>query len=151
MRRATWRTCPASAPGDTPTAAATSSTARTGRWAGRLATNKHLKTVQNTKILSLLSKNTLNLSSEQVYLVTGGAPYPYTASTEVLVEGDSAWREAGPLPSARYGLRVASLGSSLLATGGVQDARRLFQYVPWQEGTMATTTWTLCSCWTPPP
>ena len=86
--------------------------------------------------------------------MTGGAPYPYTASTEVLVAGDSAWREAGPLPSARYGLRVASLGSSLLATGGVQDgcdARRLLQYVPWQEGTMATTTWTLCSCWTPPP
>ena len=56
-----------------------------------------------------------------MYLVTGGAPYPYTASTEVLVAGEEAWVEAGPLPSPRYGLRVASLGSSLLATGGVQD------------------------------
>ena len=53
--------------------------------------------------------------------MTGGAPYPYTASTEVLVAGEEAWREAGPLPSPRYGLRVASLGTSLLATGGVQD------------------------------
>ena len=61
------------------------------------------------------------MSSVQVYLVTGGAPYPYTASTEVLVAGEEAWREAGPLPSPRYGLRVASLGTSLLATGGVQD------------------------------
>ena len=57
----------------------------------------------------------------QVYLVTGGAPYPYTASTEVLVAGEEAWVEAGPLPSPRYGLRVASLGSSLMATGGMQD------------------------------
>ena len=85
--------------------------------------------------------------------MTGGAPYPYTASTEVLVAGDSAWREAGPLPSARYGLRVASLGSSLLATGGVQDVMpgdcsNMFH---WQEGTMTTTTWTLSSCSTPPP
>ena len=42
-----------------------------------------------------------------MYLVTGGAPYPYTASTEVLVAGEEAWREAGPLPSPRYGLRAA--------------------------------------------
>ena len=40
--------------------------------------------------------------------MTGGAPYPYTASTEVLVAGEEAWVEAGPLPSPRYGLRVAN-------------------------------------------
>ena len=56
----------------------------------------------------------------QVLLVTGGydgeAPL---ASTELLLdmEAAGAWTEAGPLPSARYGLRAASLASTVVVTG----------------------------------
>ena len=54
----------------------------------------------------------------QVLLVTGGydgeAPL---ASTELLLEAAGAWTEAGTLPSPRYGLRAASLASTVVVTG----------------------------------
>ena len=55
----------------------------------------------------------------QVYLVTGGGPEPYTASTELLVEGEAGWRLSGPLPRAVMGLRAASINNMVIATGGV--------------------------------
>ena len=55
----------------------------------------------------------------QVYLVTGGGPEPYTASTELLVEGEAGWRLSGPLPRAVMGLRAASINNMVIATGEV--------------------------------
>ena len=46
------------------------------------------------------------------------AGYEVLASTEVLVAGSPAWVAAGRLPSARYGLRGASLGGRLFMAGG---------------------------------
>lgn len=40
-----------------------------------------------------------------------------TASTELLVHGDSSWSEAGPLPVAMTGLRVVSLNNQIISTG----------------------------------
>jgi len=54
-------------------------------------------------------------------LVTGGWDgYGPVNSTEVLDLSSAAngWREVGMLPSARYGLRAASLGDVLYVTGG---------------------------------
>ena len=55
----------------------------------------------------------------QVLLVTGGSRDNRDLdSTEVLEAAvSSAWRLAGPLPSARRGLRAASLSSRILVTG----------------------------------
>ena len=55
----------------------------------------------------------------QVYLVTGGGPEPYTASTELLVEGEAGWRLSGPLPRAVMGLRAASINNMVIATSEV--------------------------------
>ena len=62
----------------------------------------------------------------QVFLVTGGYSvadwahfhYDYYASTELLVEGDVAWFEAGPLPSARVAPRAVSSLNTVIVTGG---------------------------------
>jgi len=57
----------------------------------------------------------------EMILVTGGWDgYGPVNSTEVLELSDSAkgWREVGMLPSARYGLRAATLGDILYVTGG---------------------------------
>jgi hypothetical protein len=58
----------------------------------------------------------------QVLVVAGGedARSWYLATTEVLVAGSPAWALAGRLPSARQGLRGASLAGRLYMTGGVQ-------------------------------
>ena len=53
-------------------------------------------------------------------LVTGGGVYSsstYVRSTEVLVLPGGRWREAGHLPSGRFGLRGASLHGVLHVTG----------------------------------
>ena len=56
-----------------------------------------------------------------MYLVTGGygeAPGgDYLASTELLERGAAQWTEAGPLPSARFGLRGVSLHNTVIVTG----------------------------------
>ena len=61
-----------------------------------------------------------------MYLVTGGygeAPGgDYLASTELLERGAAQWTEAGPLPSARFGLRGVSLHNTVIVTG---------QHIPW--------------------
>ena len=41
----------------------------------------------------------------------------YLASTELLVEGDSVWQEAGELPTARYGARAVTVNSRVILTG----------------------------------
>ena len=55
----------------------------------------------------------------QVLLVTGGYQYSgewiYLDSTEVLK--DIAWRMTAPLPSARAGLRAASVENNILLFG----------------------------------
>ena len=53
-------------------------------------------------------------------LVTGGAASfnTYVTSTEVLGLPGGWWREAGHLPSGRFGLRGASLHGVLHVTGG---------------------------------
>ena len=55
----------------------------------------------------------------QVLLVTGGSRDNRDLdSTEILEAAvSSAWRLAGPLPSARRGLRAASLSNRILVTG----------------------------------
>ena len=72
----------------------------------------------------------------QVYLVTGG----YTklelhlgrtlASTELMVEDSrgqaTLWTEAGPLPSARFGLRGVSLHNTVIVTGQHIRGRGLY-------------------------
>ena len=42
----------------------------------------------------------------------------YLASTELLVEGDSVWQEAGQLRTARYGARAVTLHNKVILTGG---------------------------------
>ena len=39
-------------------------------------------------------------------------------TTELLVEGDSMWQEAGQLPTARYGARAVTLNNKVILTGG---------------------------------
>ena len=53
-------------------------------------------------------------------LVAGGydGAGGYLASTELLVEGDSVWQEAGELPTARYGARAVTVNSRVILTGG---------------------------------
>jgi hypothetical protein len=56
----------------------------------------------------------------QMLIVTGGMDLSSTdlASTEVMAHPAGSWREAGPLPSARVGLRGASLASVFHVSGG---------------------------------
>ena len=53
----------------------------------------------------------------QVYLVTGGLHQKDLDSTELLTEGSSVWLFSGVLPSARRGLRAATLDNKLIVTG----------------------------------
>ena len=54
----------------------------------------------------------------QTYLVTGGQhSYFDESSTETLAKDGSQWVYAGPLPSARWGVRGARLGDKLIMTG----------------------------------
>ena len=50
-------------------------------------------------------------------MVTGGYHGITLASTELLPQDASQWAYAGPLPSARVGLRGATLGDKLVMTG----------------------------------
>ena len=57
----------------------------------------------------------------QVFLVTGGQQWSGNSSipldsTEILET--NTWRISAPLPSARYGLRAASLGNAIFLFGG---------------------------------
>ena len=57
----------------------------------------------------------------QVLLVTGGQQWSGNSSipldsTEILET--NTWRISAPLPSARYGLRAASLGNTIFLFGG---------------------------------
>ena len=68
-----------------------------------------------------LSSSDLVAPITQVLLVTGGhdKQLQYVSSTEVISYPDGqAWREVGPLPSPRYGLRGASLAGVFHVTGG---------------------------------
>ena len=58
----------------------------------------------------------------QVLLVTGGHQYYsrtfiYLDSTEVLEDMAGTWRLTAPLPSARYGLRAASVENYIFVFG----------------------------------
>ena len=55
----------------------------------------------------------------QVLLVTGGYNMydDRLDSTEVLEDMAGTWRLTAPLPSARYGLRAASVGNTILLFG----------------------------------
>ena len=39
------------------------------------------------------------------------------ASTELLVDGDSTWVEAAPLPLAMHGLQAVSMDNMIISTG----------------------------------
>ena len=57
----------------------------------------------------------------QVLLVTGGSQYSrgiiFLDSTEVLEDMAGTWRLTAPLPSARWGLRAASVENSIFVFG----------------------------------
>ena len=60
----------------------------------------------------------------QVLLVTGGRLYDYSGgeniyldSTEVLEDMAGTWRLTAPLPSARWGLRAASVDNNIFVFG----------------------------------
>ena len=54
-----------------------------------------------------------------MYLVTGGGVSPWLSSTEVLVEGTSAWMSAGELPMAMGALKAVSLNDKIFITGNI--------------------------------
>ena len=64
----------------------------------------------------------------QVYLVVGGhivtGDSGRTATTEVLVAGESSWNEVGPLPLALSGLGVVSINNNIFSTG--KETIRIF-------------------------
>ena len=81
-----------------------------------------------------LSSPYLVVTLTQVLLVTGGYNDQFLSSTEVLSYPDGqAWREVGPLPSPRYGLRGASLAGVLHVTGG-SDGNN-FHYITFTTNT----------------
>ena len=58
----------------------------------------------------------------QVLLVTGGllysgGDYTYLDSTEILEDNTDTWKMTAPLPSARYGLRAASVDNTIFVFG----------------------------------
>ena len=56
-----------------------------------------------------------------MYLVTGGQKdgFDRLSSTEVLVDGTTAWMSAGELPVAMYSLRGVSLNNDVFVTGNI--------------------------------
>ena len=56
------------------------------------------------------------------HIVTGDSRR--TATTEVLVAGESYWNEVGPLPLALSGLGVVSINKNIYSTG--KDTIRIF-------------------------
>ena len=67
------------------------------------------------------------VSCTQTYLVTGGyhTGSDALASTELLHQDASQWVYAGELPSARGGVRGATLGDKLIMTGEICVDNRL--------------------------
>jgi len=95
--------------------------------ATNLVTSHNLETGEVAELPGLIASRyhhacgSYHLPNLQMVLVTGGWDgYGPVNSTEVLDLSSSGneWREAGMLPSARYGLRAASLGDVLYVTGG---------------------------------
>ena len=80
-------------------------------------------------------------SCTQTYLVTGGN-IPYLASTELLHQDASQWVYAGSLPSAKHGVRGATLGDKLIMTG---EMMRMMMYKHINLMTIAR--WQLCQWW----
>jgi len=64
----------------------------------------------------------VNKDNKVVYLVVGGhivtGDSGLTATTEILVAGESSWNEVGPLPLALSGLGVVSIHKNIFSTGG---------------------------------
>ena len=87
---------------------------------------------------------TLTLS--QTYLVTGGSR-GYSddlASTELLPQTAFQWVYSGPLPSARHGVRGATLDNKLIITGwlstcGETDLQTItvYNHIRWQRWKLA--------------
>jgi len=95
--------------------------------ATNLVTSYNLETGEGAELSGLITSRyhhacgSYHLPDLQMVLVTGGWDgYGPVNSTEVLDLSSAAngWREVGMLPSARYGLRAASLGDVLYVTGG---------------------------------
>jgi len=64
----------------------------------------------------------VNTDNQVVYLVAGGyTGSSYLTSTELLVDGDSSWVEAAPLPLAMSGLGTVSLDNTIISTGGMDS------------------------------
>jgi hypothetical protein len=67
-------------------------------------------------------------------IVTGGIGTQesgyYLSSTEVMAHPAGSWREAGPLPSARWGLRGASLASMFHVSGGYSHLDEILAWDP---------------------
>ena len=74
------------------------------------------------------TKQNTYLLYSQVYLVVGGhivtGDSGLTATTEVLVAGESSWNEVGPLPLALSGLGVVSINNNIFSTG--KETVRIF-------------------------
>ena len=65
-------------------------------------------------------------------LVTGGySACCFLRSTEVLTLPGGRWREAGELPSSRFGLRGASLHGVLHVTGGYTGTSDTAEILSW--------------------
>jgi hypothetical protein len=77
-------------------------------------------------------------SALQMLIVTGG--YELLSSTEVMEHPEGSWREAGPLPSARYALRGASLASVFHVSGGDDGSNYLDEILVWDA---VSETWSL--------
>ena len=74
-------------------------------------------------------ENIIFVSCTQIYLVTGGYGSGNLDSTELLPQDASQWVYAGSLPSARYGLRGATLGDKLIATGEMMMMMMMHRYL----------------------
>jgi hypothetical protein len=79
-------------------------------------------------------------SAFQVMLVTGGWDGQLLSSTEVMAHPEGSWREAGPLPSARYALRGASLAFVFHVSGGYDGSNFLNEILAWDP---VSETWSL--------
>lgn len=73
----------------------------------------------------------MNDDNKMVYLVSGGYVGPSRlVSTEVLVAGESSWRQVGDLPTVPIlGLRGVSINNNILMTGGQDSTYDNHNYV----------------------
>jgi len=69
----------------------------------------------------------------QMLIVAGGLIGGYSDTTELLdySNTDSGWREAGPLPSARYGLAGANLEEVFHVSGGWNSSAKFTDILAW--------------------